>query len=218
MVEIIFSTQQVKYLDAIRIMEKRIEDIRTRRKSELLWLLEHPSIYTAGTSSRPEDLINQLNLPVFDTGRGGQYTYHGPGQRVVYVMLDLNKRGKSIRGFVNKLQEWIILTLHDFQLTGRTHCNRIGIWIDPKENKLKVPFEDERKIAALGIRIRKWISFHGVSVNINPDLTHFSGIVPCGIRDYGVTSLSELGLSISYKEFDERLINNFNLIFGSNSE
>ena len=217
MVEIKKSQKLVNYPDAVQIMENRVDDILVGKKSELIWLLEHPPLYTAGTSSNPSDLTNQLKLPVFDTGRGGQYTYHGPGQRVVYVMLDLNKRGRSIREFVNKLQDWVILTLQDFQVTGSVHCDRIGIWIDPRANKLKAPFRDERKIAALGIRIRKWISFHGVSININPDLTHFRGIVPCGIKDYGVTSLSEMGMNTSYKDFDERLIHNFNIIFDTNS-
>ena len=218
MVEVKISSKQVKYQDAVRIMEQRVADILAGRKSELLWLLEHPPLYTAGTSSNPSDLTNHLNLPVYDTGRGGQYTYHGPGQRVIYVMLDLNRRGRSIKGFVNKLQEWILLTLEDFQVIGNIHCDRIGIWVDPGKNNLRIPFADERKIAALGIRIRKWVSFHGVAVNINPDLAHFSGIVPCGIKEYGITSLSEMGLNTSFKDFDERLMHNFDIIFGINSD
>lgn len=218
MIEIKKSFEKVNYQDAVWLMENRVKDILAGKKNEMIWLLEHPPLYTAGTSSKPEDITNQLNLPVFDTGRGGQYTYHGPGQRVVYVMLDLNKRGRSIRNFVNNLQDWIILTLKDFQVTGNVHCDRIGIWVDPRKNELQTPFEDERKIAALGIRIRKWISFHGISININPDLSHFRGIVPCGIRDYGITSLNEMGVNTSYHEFDERLIYNFNIIFGTNSK
>lgn len=213
MVEIKKSINPVDYPDAVRLMKKRVKSILEGREQELLWFLEHPPIYTAGTSSRDEDLINQFNFPVFATGRGGQYTYHGPGQRVVYVMLDLNMRGKSIRGFVNKLQDWIILTLSDYQVAGKANSDRIGIWVDPQENKLGCSFDDERKIAALGIRIRKWITFHGISININPELKHFSGIVPCGVRDYGVTSLSELGIEVTTQEFDERLIENFKLVF-----
>ncbi|MCY3675216.1 MAG: lipoyl(octanoyl) transferase LipB [Paracoccaceae bacterium] len=213
MVELKKSIYLTEYPDAVRFMEKRVKSILEGQEQELLWFLEHPSIYTAGTSSRDKDLINQFDFPVFTTGRGGQYTYHGPGQRVVYVMLDLNKRGRSIRDFIGKLQDWIIVTLSDFQIVGKTHSDRIGIWVDPRENKLECPFEDERKIAALGIRIRKWITFHGISININPELKYFSGIVPCGIKDYGVTSLSELGVEVTTQEFDQRLIENFKLVF-----
>ncbi|MCY4186240.1 MAG: lipoyl(octanoyl) transferase LipB [Rhodobacteraceae bacterium] len=213
MVEIVRSLNPVSYPDALLLMEERVTDILEGRKQEMLWFIEHPPMYTAGTSSRDEDLFNQFGLPVFHTGRGGQYTYHGPGQRIVYVFLNLNERGKSIREFVDKLQLWIILTLSDYQLVGKAHPDRIGIWIDPRENKLGCPFDDERKIAALGVRIRKWITFHGIAININPELEYFSGIVPCGIRDYGVTSLSEMGIEVSTQEFDERLIKNFKIAF-----
>ncbi len=213
MVEVIKSITRVNYPDALGFMEQRVDDILSGKKEELIWLLEHPPIYTAGTTAQNHDLINQLNLPVFRTGRGGQYTYHGPGQRVIYIMLNLNTRGKSIRAFVNKLQDWIIITLKDYDVIGSVRRGRIGIWIDPKENTSLGPLREEKKIAALGIRIRKWVSFHGVAINIKPDLTHFQGIVPCGIREFGVTSLSELGIETTYDEFDERFINNFHVIF-----
>lgn len=208
--EIKTSPQPVNYLDALAAMEGRVAEIRERGADDLLWLLEHPPLYTAGTSAKADDLLNP-QFPVFDTGRGGQYTYHGPGQRVGYVMLDLKKRQQSpdIKKYVCDLEEWIIRTLAHFDVKGERRAGRVGIWV--------VTSTGEKKIAAIGVRIRHWVSYHGVSINLNPDLTHFGGIVPCGISDFGVTSLHDLGKNVSMEELDRALITEFKNIFGNQS-
>ena len=175
-------------------MEERVNLIHQRKISEQLWLLEHPSLYTAGSSAKSGDLLLPSLFPVYETGRGGQYTYHGPGQRVAYVMIDLKKRQKDVRKFVWSLEEWLIQTLDFFSIQGIRHPGRVGIWVTHKGQ--------EKKIAALGIRLRHWVSFHGVALNVFPNLDHFKGIVPCGLSTYGVTSFQELGLAVSLEEID----------------
>ena len=167
-----------------------------------MWLLEHPPIYTAGTSSQVKDLLQAERFPVYRTGRGGQYTYHGPGQRVAYVMLDLSKRGSDIRGYVRNLEDWIIATLAQLDIFGKQGDGRVGIWVVNNSG-------DEQKIASIGVRIRRWISFHGIAINVHPDLTHFDGIVPCGILEYGVTSLREMGKQTSLRDIDFALKKTF---------
>ena len=178
------------YEDALTFMEVRVDAISKGTAEECIWLLEHPPLYTAGTSAQIEDLVDPDRFPVYEAKRGGQYTYHGPGQRVAYVMLDLNQRGKDVRQFVQKLEHWVIDTLDSFNIKGEIREGRVGVWVTRPEKPLTVtgqPAED--KIAAIGIRLRKWVSFHGISINVEPDLEHFSGIVPCGITEHGVTSL-----------------------------
>lgn len=186
----------VPYDQAIRTMEQRVADIIEGRADEAVWLLEHPPLYTSGTGARAEDLINKDNFPVFDAGRGGQYTYHGPGQRVAYVMLDLRKRGKDIRKFIATLENVIIETLAVFGVKGERREGRVGVWIQN-------PDGSEDKIAAIGVRVRRWVSFHGISINIDPDLSHYGGIIPCGIREHGVTSLKKLGIPVDATQVDE---------------
>ncbi|MGD8326496.1 MAG: lipoyl(octanoyl) transferase LipB [Sphingomonadales bacterium] len=186
----------VSYEQAIRMMEQRVADIIEGRADEAVWLLEHPPLYTSGTGARPQDLINTDNFPVFDAGRGGQYTYHGPGQRVAYVMLDLRKRGKDIRKFIATLENVIIDTLAVFGVKGERREGRVGVWVQN-------PDGSEDKIAAIGVRVRRWVSFHGISINIDPDLSHYDGIIPCGIRDHGVTSLKKLGIPVDTTQVDE---------------
>jgi lipoyl(octanoyl) transferase len=188
----------VPYEDAGAAMEARVAAIRAGTAPELVWLLEHPPLYSAGTSARPGDLIAPDLLPVFRTGRGGQYTYHGPGQRVGYVMLDLQKRGPDLRAYVRDLEEWLIHTLQRFNVKGERRDGRVGIWITEGGGK-------ESKIAAIGVRIRHWVSFHGVSLNVDPDLSHYRGIVPCGISEHGVTSLAALGITATMPEVDAAL-------------
>ena len=187
----------VDYLDAVAFMEARVEAIRQGRAAEAVWLLEHPPLYTAGTSARPDDLLDPGRFPVFASGRGGQYTYHGPGQRVAYVMLDLTRRGRDVHRFVSDLEEWLILALRRLGVAGERRHGRVGIWV--------VTPTGETKIAAIGVRLRHWVSFHGVALNVSPDLSHFSGIVPCGIRDHGVTSLAALGTVAAMDEVDAAL-------------
>ena len=187
-------------------METHVAAIAQGQEPERLWMLEHPSLYTSGTSAKPADLLDPHRFPVFETGRGGQYTYHGPGQRVAYVMLNLAKRGGDVRAFVAALEQWLINTLAEFGVVGERRENRVGIWVQHGGG--------EDKIAALGIRVRRGITFHGVSLNVNPDLTHFDGIVPCGVAEHGVTSLAALGIKTSMAEVDAALIKNFQLIFG----
>ncbi|MFT6694769.1 MAG: lipoyl(octanoyl) transferase [Paracoccaceae bacterium] len=189
-------------------MEKRVNDIIAGRASEAVWLLEHPPLYTAGTSAKPQDLVDPDRFDVFKTKRGGQYTYHGPGQRVAYAMLDLNNRGRDVRAYVRKLENWIIATLAEFNVTGEIRSDRVGVWV----NRPELGRED--KIAAIGVRLRKWVAFHGISINVEPDLTHFDGIVPCGITDHGVTSLVDLGLPVTMADLDLALKTNFDEIFG----
>lgn len=198
------SKEKEDYLQAVHLMEARAAAIRSGEKEELVWLLEHPPLYTAGTSAKHSDLLDNKTFPVYKTGRGGQYTYHGPGQRIAYVMLDLKKRTPDVRLFVKNLERWIITTLAAFGIEGDVREGRIGVWVKKPQ---------EAKIAALGIRIRQWVTYHGIAINIHPDLTHYSGIVPCGIKEYGVTSLKELGVGVTMQEFDEQLIKSFHLIF-----
>ena len=215
MVEWIISDRLIEYQSAIDWMEVRVNDISAGRAGEAIWLLEHPPLYTAGTSARAADLIEPDRFPVYATRRGGQYTYHGPGQRVAYVLLDLNKRGKDVRDFVQKLERWIINTLDQFNVRGETREGRIGVWVErPEKPLLPDGSHTEDKIAALGIRLRKWVSFHGLSINVDPDLSHFSGIVPCGIAQHGVTSLVDLGLPITLQDIDVALQQEFDKVFG----
>ena len=189
------------YLPAITEMEQRVEDIIAGRASELVWLVEHPPLYTAGTSAKEADLLSS-DFPLYNTGRGGQITYHGPNQRVVYVMLDLKKRdAMDIRAFVQNLENWLIATLAEFGIEGFTREGRVGVWVDDKGA--------EKKIAAIGIRVRKWVTFHGVALNVNPDLSHYAGIVPCGIHGFGVTSMHEVGVQATMSEVDKVLKEKF---------
>jgi lipoyl(octanoyl) transferase len=200
------SDAPVAYPEALAVMEARVEAIREGRAPELVWLLEHPPLYTAGTSAKPEDLVAPDRFPVYRAGRGGQFTYHGPGQRVAYVMLDLKPRGGDVRQFVCDLEGWLIDTLQSFNLKGERRTGRVGIWIAGPDG--------DKKIAALGIRVRRWVSFHGVAVNVDPDLEHFSGIVPCGVRDAGVTSLLDQGIAVPMAEVDVALRVAFEQRFG----
>lgn len=187
-------------------MEERVAAIRSGTARECIWLLEHPPLYTAGTSADPADLVAPDRFPVHATGRGGQYTYHGPGQRIAYVMLDLAERGRDVRGFVYALEEWVIQALSRFNVVGERREGRVGIWVDRGNG-------DEAKIAAIGVRLRKWVSFHGISINVDPDLDHFSGIVPCGISDHGVTSLLDLGVTAAPTDVDNALVEAFHEVF-----
>jgi lipoyl(octanoyl) transferase len=199
---------RVPYPEAVARMEQRVEAIRLGDASQQVWLLEHPPVYTAGTSAKETDLI-AARFPVFRSGRGGQYTYHGPGQRVAYVMLDLNRRTPDVRRFVRDLEEWLIRTLAEFNVKGERKSGRVGIWITHGDGS-------EDKIAAIGVRVRHWVTFHGVSLNVDPDLDHFSGIVPCGVRDerFGVTSLAALGLPVNMEDVDIALKRAFEGVFG----
>jgi lipoyl(octanoyl) transferase len=194
----------VAYPDAVRFMEARAHQIRAQGANDLVWLLEHPPLYTAGTSAKPEDLLGSP-FPVHPTGRGGQYTYHGPGQRVAYVVMDLKNRGCDLRQYICDLEEWIIRALGDLGVKGERRERRIGIWV--------AQGGAEAKIAAVGVRVRKWVAYHGVSINVNPDLTHYAGIVPCGIRNYGVTSLEALGIKVSLADVDAALKRRWEEIF-----
>jgi lipoyl(octanoyl) transferase len=200
----------VDYDLALRVMSRRTLAIREGRAGELVWLLEHPPLYTAGTSAKEEDLLNPRSLPVFRTARGGQFTYHGPGQRVAYVMLDLETRGRDIRDLINRLEAWLIKTLAEFNVTGETRRDRVGIWV--RRPSRDQPVED--KIAAIGLRVSRWVSSHGIALNVDPDLSQFEGIVPCGIRNHGVTSLADLGLPVTLYDVDVALHQSFQQIFG----
>ncbi len=203
------SDDLVAYPEAIRVMEDRVAAIRAGEASELVWLLQHPPLYSAGTSAKAADLLTPERFPVFKTGRGGQYTYHGPGQRVAYAMLDLKQRGGDIRLFVRQLESWVIRTLAHFDLVGERREGRVGIWIAQGAGR-------EDKIAAIGVRVRRWVSFHGIAINLDPTLEHFSGIVPCGIdpKRYGVTSLAALGHAVTMAELDAALRASFAEVFG----
>lgn len=194
---------QIAYPDALARMEERQNAIYNGDARELVWLIEHPPLYTGGTSADPAELLSS-EFPVFDTGRGGRYTYHGPGQRVGYIMLDLAKRGKDVRCYVHAIEQWVIDTLADFGVSARRAEGRVGIWCDNLSGQ-------EAKIGAIGVRVRRWVTAHGFAVNINPDLGHFGGIVPCGIAEYPVTSLADLGMEIGMADFDEALHRHFPL-------
>jgi lipoyl(octanoyl) transferase len=204
------SAAPVAYPDALAAMEERVAAIRAGAARELVWLLEHPSLYTAGTSARIQDLLAPRRFPVFDAGRGGQYTYHGPGQRVAYVMLDLQRRRPDLRRYIWQLEEWIIRALAEFDVRGERRDGRIGIWVVG-------PGGQEAKIAAIGVRVRRWVTYHGVAINLDPDLEHFGGIVPCGISGFGVTSLAALGLTATMAELDAALLAMFEDVFGAPS-
>lgn len=197
------SDQPVPYPEALAEMEARVAAIRAGTAPELVWLMEHPPLYTAGTSARAEDLLETARFPVFEAGRGGQYTYHGPGQRVGYVMLDLQTRKPDVRAFVHDLEEWLIRTLASFGIKGERREGRVGIWVD-KRPYGGLPGQED-KIAALGVRVRRWVTFHGVALNVEPDLGHFGGIIPCGIRGHGVTSMHALGILATMDEVDMAL-------------
>jgi len=200
----------VDYEHGLAEMESRATAIAEGRAAERVWLVEHPSLYTAGTSARAEDLLTPDRFPVFHTGRGGQFTYHGPGQRVAYVMLDLSRRRRDVRALVSGLETWLIGTLGRFNVRGETRADRVGVWVRRPERGDDV----EDKIAAIGVRLRRWVSFHGVALNVDPDLEHFSGIVPCGVRRHGVTSLVDLGRPVSMPEVDSMLRAEFEGVFG----
>ena len=201
-IEFFNSSKLVDYKKSIELMEKRVEGINENKASELLWFLEHPSIYTAGTSSNDKDLLNENLFPVFRTNRGGQFTYHGPGQRVAYVMLNVRDRDYNVKSFIRLLEQWIMNSLIDIGIKSFLIKGKVGIWVN-----------NEEKIASLGLRIRKGISFHGISLNINPNLEHFSGIIPCGNENSGITSIEKIGLNIKKKEIDKILISNFKKTF-----
>ena len=204
------SSNLVPYPEAVAAMEARAAAIAAGEAGELVWLLEHPPLYTAGVSSKPGDLLDAGRFPVFESGRGGQYTYHGPGQRVAYVMLDLTARGRDVRAFVAALEAWVIGALGRFNVTGEVRDGRVGVWVERKGPG----WSREDKIAAIGVKLRKWVSFHGISLNVEPDLSHFSGIVPCGISEHGVTSLVDLGLPVTLDEADAALKASFEDVFG----
>ncbi len=214
MVQWEITEDKVDYETALAKMDNHVEKMIQGQAGEKIWLLEHPPLYTAGTSADRQDLVEPNRFPVFETKRGGQYTYHGPGQRVVYVMLDLNKRGKDVKKFVKNLESWITLTLSEFNVTGQSRDGRVGIWVERPDKPLKNNGSiEEDKIAAIGVRLRKWITLHGLSINLDPDLSHFQGIVPCGIREYGVTSLVDLGLLVSMHDLDNALKKSFSEVF-----
>ena len=198
------------YETAVAEMEARAQAIAEGTAEEAIWLVEHPPLYTAGTSARAEDLTDPHRFPVVPTKRGGQYTYHGPGQRVAYVMLDVGARGRDVRRFVHQLEDWVIGALAEFNVTGERRPDRVGVWVArPETPPLPDGTPREDKIAAIGVRLRKWVSFHGVSVNVDPDLSHFEGIVPCGVRGHGVTSLVDLGLPVTMADLDLALKTSF---------
>ncbi|MDA9179785.1 lipoyl(octanoyl) transferase LipB [Emcibacteraceae bacterium] len=196
----------VDYNEALNFMEERVAKINEGQANELVWLVEHPPLYTSGTSSKESDLLTPKRFPVYYAGRGGQYTYHGPGQRVVYVMLDLNKRSRDVRKYVADLERWIIESLAEFNVIGETREGRVGVWVERDGGS-------EDKIAAIGVRVRKWVTFHGICINVEPDLSHYSGIVPCGISEHGVTSLVDLGLPVNMNDLDVTLKKTWDKIF-----
>jgi lipoyl(octanoyl) transferase len=215
MIEWITTDKLTGFREAEAWMEARVAGILAGTQNECIWLVEHPPLYTAGTSAKVQDLTDPDRFDVFTTKRGGQYTYHGPGQRVAYVMLDVGTRGHDVRKFVQQLETWVIESLAQFNVTGEIREGRVGVWVQRPEKPLTLtgqPAED--KIAAIGIRLRKWISFHGISLNVEPDLKHFDGIVPCGITEHGVTSLIDLGLPVTMEDADVALRNNFAKVFG----
>jgi lipoyl(octanoyl) transferase len=215
MVEWRISEGPIPYEEALSWMEARVAAIIASEAEECVWLLEHPALYTAGTSARAGDLVDPNRFPVHEAGRGGEYTYHGPGQRVAYVMLDLNRRGRDVRRFVAALEDWVIGTLAEFQVLGKRRPGRVGVWV-VRSDKPRQPDGRlaEDKIAAIGVRLRRWVSFHGVSINVDPDLSHYAGIVPCGIAEHGVTSLVDLGLPVGMADLDLALRRQFEVTLG----
>lgn len=209
-IEYSISNKAINYEDSVEIMEKRVEHISSKIKSELLWFLEHPAIYTAGTSSNEKDLLKKNTFPVFKTSRGGEYTYHGPGQRIIYIMLNLRERSYDIRRFVNTLESWIVDSLSDLGVESRLIKGKVGVWIDKRG-------EPEEKIASIGLRVRKGITFHGISLNIDPNLDHFNGIISCGNKKNGVTSLKKLGIILPKEKIDGILLKNFEKNFHINT-
>lgn len=219
--QFIHAAEQISYEDALTFMEQRVEGIINGTAEECVWLLEHPPLYTSGTSAKPSDLLEPQRFPIYHAGRGGEYTYHGPGQRIAYVMLDLKKlfhpTPPDLRAYIQMLERWIIATLAEFNVEGFTREGRIGVWVDKNRSLLKKENantsvslgpsvgNNEAKIAAIGVRVRKWVSFHGIALNVNADLSHYAGIVPCGIKEYGVTSLHDLGITVSMQEVDAAL-------------
>ena len=200
------SSGVIEYPEALRFMEERVDNIYNGHAPETVWLLVHPPLYTSGTSADDKDLLTPDRFPVYSTGRGGEYTYHGPGQRVAYVMLNLTNRGNDIRAYVSNLESWIIASLARFGVTGERRKGRVGIWVPNGSG-------EEKKIAAIGVRVRRWVTFHGIAVNIAPDLSHFDGIVPCGIADHGVTSMKDLGVPATLSDVDETLKKTFRDFF-----
>lgn len=213
MIEWAVSEKPVDYEAAIALMEARAAEIAAGTANQLVWLLEHPPLYSAGTSAKPSDLLPSASFPVFKSGRGGQYTYHGPGQRIAYLMLDLRHHKRDVRGFVQAVEHWIIDALKHFGVKGELRCGRVGVWVDRAPPGFA---RHEDKIAAIGLRVKKWVSFHGISVNVEPDLTHFADIIPCGISEtgLGVTSLVDLGQPVTMDEFDYALQQSFQARFG----
>jgi lipoyl(octanoyl) transferase len=205
-VEWVVTSGLTPYPDALATMARRVESILAGEGKEAIWLLEHPPLYSAGVSARQSDLISPDRFPVFEGGRGGKHTYHGPGQRVVYVMLDLRAREKDVRALVSCLERWVIDALETFGVSAGVRSGRVGVWVDDQG--------EDRKIAAIGLKLRRWVSFHGVSLNVSPDLSHFEGIIPCGLSNFGVTSLERLGLSVDMEAADEALLRTFEAIFG----
>jgi lipoyl(octanoyl) transferase len=204
--EWLITNDPVPYYVALTFMERRVAEIKNGTAEEVVWLLEHPPLYTAGTSANTSDLLEPQRFPVFEAGRGGQYTYHGPGQRVAYTMIDLKKRGEDVKQYVHDLEEWIIHCLDGLDVAAERRDGRVGIWVSRKDGS-------EDKIAALGVRVRRWVTFHGISINVTPDLSHFSGIVPCGINEHGVTSLADLGNRASMADLDQHLRTSFEEVF-----
>ncbi|MDW4499451.1 lipoyl(octanoyl) transferase LipB [Sulfitobacter sp. D35] len=216
MVEWITSQGLTDYRAAEARMEARAAAIAAGEADECIWLVEHPPLYTAGTSAKPVDLTDPERFPVFETRRGGQFTYHGPGQRVAYVMLDVGRRGRDVRRFVQQLEAWVIATLAEFNVTGEVREGRVGVWVTRPDKPLGPDgLIREDKIAAIGIRLRRWVSYHGISINLDPDLEHFTGIVPCGIAEHGVTSLVDLGLPVEMGDLDVALARSFGTVFGA---
>lgn len=213
MVEWITSTGLTDYNEAVAFMEARAEAIHAGDAEEAIWLVEHPPLYTAGTSAKVADLLEPDRFPVYESKRGGQYTYHGPGQRVAYVMLNVGERGRDVRCFVRDMEQWIIAALAEFNVHGEIRDGRVGVWV-PRPDKPLLPDGSVRedKIAALGVRLKKWVSFHGLSINVEPDLSHFGGIVPCGITQHGITSLVDLGLPVTMADVDVALMSTFDRV------
>ena len=205
------SDSPVAYPDALSFMEERVEAIHKEAAPETVWLLEHPPLYTAGTSADEAELLDPDRFPIYQTGRGGRYTYHGPGQRIAYVMVDLTKRGNDVRAFVKNLEQWVIRTLARFNVTAESRDDRVGIWV--RRGAPGNPVSREDKIAAIGVRVRHWVTYHGIAINLEPELEHFSGIVPCGIAEHGVTSLWDLGVTPTMSELDAALMATFEEVF-----